>query len=307
MELQNYNCNYTSRIIQLCTALTSVLFTAIIVAAAEKMPDPETPVPPQSLKVMTFNLRFASPTPPNSWPERRSAVSECLRLSAPDLIGTQEGIYSQLQDIAADRPEYSWIGVGRDGGSRGEFTAVFYRKDRFQPLEFDFFWLSDTPEVAGSKTWGNIYARMVTWVKLRDLADGHEFYFFNTHLDHQVQAAREMGAKLMLDRVNALQTALPIIVVGDFNAAAQQNKAYDILTGENGLSDTWLTAARRVGPNVGTLHRYAEPITNGKRIDWILTRGAVAAEETEIVTYEQNGQRPSDHFPVTATLRKSTQ
>lgn len=114
------------------------------------------------LKVMTFNLRYASPSPPNSWAQRHPVVSECLRLTSPDVIGTQEGLYSQLKDIAMDQPEYDWIGMGRDGGNRGEFMAVFYRKERLEPMAFDHFWLSDTPEVIGSRTWGPTLARMVT-------------------------------------------------------------------------------------------------------------------------------------------------
>src|SRR5687768_17566799 len=89
-----------------------------------------------SLDVMTFNLRYASPVPPNSWPQRRPVMRELIRKHAPDVIGTQEGVYAQLRDLAADLPEYDWIGLGRDGGSRSEFMAVFYRKDRLEPLEF---------------------------------------------------------------------------------------------------------------------------------------------------------------------------
>ena len=254
------------------------------------------------LKVMTFNLRYASPTPPNSWPQRRPVLSECLRLTAPDVIGMQEGLHQQLKDIAADRPEYAWIGTGRDGGKRGEFMAVFYRKERLEPLESHHFWLSDTPEVAGSKTWGTVHARMVTWIKFRDRQSGREFYFWNTHLDNAVQAAREKGAALIVQRINAMHTTLPILLVGDFNAAAQQNKVYDILTGEGGFTDTWFSAARRVGPNVATAHGYRPAKPDGTHIDWILSRGTVTADETQVITFEKDGQRPSDHFPVVATV-----
>jgi endonuclease/exonuclease/phosphatase family metal-dependent hydrolase len=252
------------------------------------------------LKVMSFNLRFASPNPPHSWPQRRPVMSESLRVSSPDLIGTQEGVYYQLRDIADDRPEYDWIGIGRDGGSRGEFMAVFYRKERLEPLEFDHFWLSDTPHVVGSTTWGNTNIRMVTWVRFRDKLTDQEFYFWNTHLDHQVQIAREKAAALILERANALKTTLPILLVGDFNAAARANKAYDILL-EGGFTDTWFSAAQR-GTDVATFHGYKPPTPNGPHIDWILSRGAVTAHQSEVITFEKDGQQPSDHFPVMATL-----
>lgn len=151
------------------------------------------------------------------------------------MLGTQEGIYSQIKDIAADLPEFDWIGLGREGGSRGEFMAVFYRKARLEPIAYDHFWLSDTPEVMNSATWGNTYRRMVTWVKFRDRITGGEFFLFNTHFDHQVQAAREQSADLVRKRVAALNTKLPVLLIGDFNSAAETNKAYEILTAEKFL------------------------------------------------------------------------
>ncbi len=258
---------------------------------------------PGALTVMTYNLRFASPTPPNAWPQRRPLVAEVIQKLAPDVIGTQEGLYGQLQDLAADLPAFEWIGVGRDGGSRGEFMAVFYRKTRLEPVAFDHFWLSDTPELIGSKSWGPRLARMVTWVQFRDRQTGEQFIFVNTHLDHEVQAAREKGAQLIRDRVAAFKPNLPVLLVGDFNAAADSNKAYLILTGDKFFTDTWTTARQRVNEGVGTMNGFKDIQKNGARIDWILSRGNVAAERTEIVTFSRNGQFPSDHCPVVATLR----
>src|SRR5262245_31952743 len=100
-----------------------------------------------TLCLMTFNLRYASDRPPNSWAQRRPVMGDCIRSVNPDVIGTQEGLYRQLKDLQTDLPEYAWIGLGRDGGSRGEFMAVFYRTERFEALEYDHFWLSDTPNV----------------------------------------------------------------------------------------------------------------------------------------------------------------
>ena len=149
------------------------------------------------LCVMTYNLRYASASPPNAWSARRPAAKALWNQVRPDVVGTQEGVYQQIKDIAADQPDFAWIGLGREGGSRGEFMAVFYRRDRLMPLEFDHFWLSDTPDVIGSTTWGNSNRRMVTWVKFRDVASDRDFYFFNTHFDHQVHAAREKSADLL--------------------------------------------------------------------------------------------------------------
>lgn len=256
----------------------------------------------EALRVMTFNLRYASPTGPNSWPDRRPVMRDCIRAAAPDVFGAQEGLYAQLKDLAADLPEYDWIGLGRDGGSRGEFMAVFFRPERFEPLEFDHFWLSDTPEVVASSTWGNTCRRMVTWVRFKDRRAGREFYFWNTHLDHQVQAAREKAAELIKRRIEALNTPLPLFLVGDFNATAGVNTAYDILTAGDYLADTWKTAAERRGPIVKTFHGFRGPKEGGDRIDWILTRGGVGVDAVEILTFHRDGQYPSDHFPVIADV-----
>jgi endonuclease/exonuclease/phosphatase family metal-dependent hydrolase len=256
-----------------------------------------------SLRVMTYNLRYASERPPNAWPQRRPAMRACIQKMAPDLIGTQEGVYHQLKDIAADLAEYEWIGLGRDGGSRGEFMAIFYHKERFDPLEYDHFWLSDTPNVVASTTWGNSNRRMVTWVKFRDRQTSREFYFFNTHLDHQIQEAREKAAALIRQRVEALKTSLPVLLVGDFNATAGANQAYDILVNENGFTDTWKIARERRNAEFNTFNGFREPVKRGERIDWILARGPVTVDAIEIVTFTKDGQQPSDHFPVVAWLR----
>jgi endonuclease/exonuclease/phosphatase family metal-dependent hydrolase len=252
---------------------------------------------------MTYNLRYASTNPPNAWPDRRPLVREVIHSMKPDLIGTQEGVHSQLLDVAADLPEYDWVGVGRDDGIRkSEFMAVFYQKARLEPLSTNHFWLSATPEIAGSTTWSNSNRRMVTWLKFRDRATGGEFYFFNTHFDHEIQMAREKSAELLRQRVTALETRLPVLLVGDFNASSGRNKAFDILTREDFFQDSWLQAKVRRNEGVNSFNGFKPPNWHGERIDWILTRGNIAVERTEIVTFSRDGQFPSDHFPVVAWL-----
>lgn len=264
---------------------------------------PTKPAAADSLTVMTYNLKFASTNPPNAWPVRRPLVREVIQQIAPDVFGTQEGLYEQLKDIASDLQDYEWIGQGREGGSRGEFMAVFYRKARFEPLAYDYFWLSGTPEVIGSSTWGNRNRRMVTWVKFLDRQTKKEFFLWDTHFDDQVQAARENAAKLVRERVAALGTKLPLILTGDFNAAGGTNAAYKILTGGGFFADTWMTAKERKGEGINTSNGFQAIRHNGVRIDWILTRGDVVADSVEIVTFSRDGQFPSDHFPVVSRMR----
>ena len=258
----------------------------------------------EPLVVMTYNLRYASAQPPNAWPDRRPLMRECLRELLPDLIGTQEGVYSQLKELAADLPEYEWLGLGRDGGSRGEFMAIFYKRARFEPLEYDHFWLSDTPEVIGSTTWGHSNRRMVTWIRFKDRVANQEFYLLNTHFDHQIQEAREKSAMLIRERVAKLNPALPIILTGDFNATAGDNPAYEVLVGDGYFTDTWKTAAERKGdPTLNTFNGFKPAVHDSQRIDWILTHGAVETATIQIIDFARDGQYPSDHFPVVAWLR----
>ncbi len=290
-----------SRCISLFAFLISCLFASPPLCRAQ---DAE-PIHQSPLKVMTYNVRYAA-NDAHPWASRRPVVRAMLKEIAPDIIGTQEGLYNQIREIAADSPDYNWIGTGRDGGSRGEFMAIFYRKDRFEPLEYDNFWLSDTPEVIGSSTWGNQNIRMVTWVRFLDHLTNQQFYFWNTHLDHVSQPAREKAAMLIVQRLNALKTTLPIILTGDFNAPAKANKVYDILTAEGyggDFIDTWFSATKRLGNNVGTFHGYKPATPDGTHIDWILTRNNVRADTTSVVTFKQDDQFPSDHFPVITTLR----
>lgn len=273
-----------------------------VVGAAWLAESPAQAEPPPPLVVMTYNLRYASPLGPNSWPTRRPLVAGLIRRHAPDVFGTQEGLYPQLKDLAADLADYQWIGLGRDGGSRGEFMAIFYKPSRLEPVEYDHFWLSDTPGVIASTTWGNSNRRMVTWVRFKDRAAKREFYFFNTHFDHQIQPAREKSAELVLERVKKLKTELPIVLVGDFNAAAGANKAYEILVGPDRFLDAWDKAEHK-GDQVQSFNGFRFPTPKeGPRIDWILTKGPIAARSIETDAFHQDGQYPSDHFPVIATL-----
>lgn len=259
--------------------------------------------PALELRVMTYNLRYASTQQPNAWPDRRPIMQALIKREAPDVIGTQEGVYSQLRELAADLPAYDWIGLGRAGGSKDEFAAIFYRRDRFDPVAFDHFWLSDTPDVVGSMTWGNQFRRMVTWVRLRDRGTGSEFEIWNTHFDHQVEEARRKSAALIRDRLALTDPAVPLILTGDFNCAAGGSVAYDTLTDDAGLTDTWTAAPELRNETLDSFNNFEPAKHNRERIDWILARRPASVESAAVVDYEGLPQFPSDHFPVTATVR----
>jgi len=252
----------------------------------------------QELKVMTFNLRFASDVMPHAWSVRRPVTKACLELTAPDLIGTQEGVKAQLADMRADLPAYAMIGQGREGGEKGEYMAIFYRRTRFELLETHDYWLSETPEVVGSKSWKSSLPRMVTWARFRDKASGKSFVFVNTHFDHISEEARAQSAKLIRMRLADLKPADPILLVGDFNAVAKASAAYTTLTGDGFLVDLFRTAPERKGEELNTFHGYRKANRDGIHIDWLLGRGGWKAKTAAVVEFEVKGQFPSDHFPV---------
>lgn len=271
-------------------------------ARQESLPGgPLRPAPFPPLEVMTFNLRFASARRPHSWAVRRPVMRELLHRAAPHVIGTQEGRPRQLLDIEADLgPHYAWIGTSRGVGP-DEAVAVFYDTRRLVPAEYGHFWLSDTPQVRGSNTWGGGHPRMVTWVRFRDLlAAGRQFCVLNTHLDNASQYARERSAALIAARISRFDPALPLLLTGDFNTVAHENPVYDRLLAA-GLVDTWDTARTR-GDAYATYHGYKALTPNGSRIDWILATPGVRVQREWTDAFSLNGQYPSDHLPVRTSL-----
>ncbi|XVU21317.1 endonuclease/exonuclease/phosphatase family protein [Actinoplanes sp. CA-054009] len=279
--------------------VASILYvTAVPASAATSAMDRLAgPAAAADLHVMTFNLRFADDT----WARRRPVMRALLTTERPDLIGTQEGLAAQLDDIRSDLAgAYDYIGQGRQGGAAGEFMAVFYRKARLTPQTYGHFWLSDTPEVPGSETWGGFAIRMVTWARFLDKETGKLFYAVNTHLDNLSSYARDRGARLIRAR---LATFDPVILTGDFNTPAEPNSpVYDLLATRTGYQDAW-TAAPRRSPAYGTFHGYRPLIPDGPRIDWVLTTPGVRVSAALINLYRTGTQYPSDHLPVQVRLR----
>jgi endonuclease/exonuclease/phosphatase family metal-dependent hydrolase len=259
------------------------------------------------LHVVSFNIRYdtkAAPGSADSWTDRRPVLAEFLEIEKPTVLGIQEALYHQVKQVYADLPAYyEWIGLGREGGGRGEFMSVYYDARRVEPLDFDHFWLSDTPYVIGSASWGNTVVRMVTWVRFRDRRTGREFVHLNTHFDHQSENSRQRSAALVRDRIAGFDPALPVVVTGDFNTAAGTSESYRILVTEGGLVDTWDAAARRLTPAWGTFPNYKDPVEGGTRIDWVLAKPGVEVLKAAINPFRVDGRYPSDHIPVQALVR----
>jgi endonuclease/exonuclease/phosphatase family metal-dependent hydrolase len=253
------------------------------------------------LRMMTYNVKNAMDVPPHSWIERKGMIKDLIQRESPDVIGTQECLYGQVCDMLTMLPEYDWVGLGRDGGSKGEYAAIFFKKDRFKILEYDHFWLSETPDVIASTSWGNNVTRMVTWARFVDVQTNRQFYHMNTHFDHESPDSRVRSAKLIIEKIGIFDTNLPIVLTGDFNEDIN-SKPYEVLLKEGALSDTWNLTNLRFNEELGTFNDFHDPHGGKERIDWIFVRGNVVVESVGIIADHSDGCFPSDHYPVVADL-----
>jgi len=257
--------------------------------------------PREPVTVMSFNIRYGTAKDgEDEWSRRKAMLFDLVREQDADIVGLQEALDFQIDEITTAVPVYATIGVGRDDGrARGEFAAILFRKSRFRVAEAGTFWLSDTPTVPGSKHWGNKITRICTWARLVD-RDGRAFYAYNVHLDHQSQPSRERSTQLLRERVDARPVGTdPVIVTGDFNVA-ENNPALATLRGP--LVDTFriLHAEEQT---VGTFTGFKFGNTTGEKIDYILVEPATEVMQADIVRFSKDHRYPSDHFPVVARVR----
>lgn len=228
------------------TLRACVAATLLVLAAACSQPQPPAqqaaPAPVAAsadLNVMTFNIRYATADDKEDrWEKRRGLLMDVIRANAPDVLGLQEALRSQIDEIRAAFPEYAEVGVGRDDGkTKGEYSAILYRTPRLQlagegPAYAGTFWLSDTPERVASKTWGNGITRICSWCVLVDAANGKRIAVYNLHLDHQSEPSRQKSAALLANRLidRSPEMQVPTIVTGDFNCP-HYSVALRLLTG----------------------------------------------------------------------------
>jgi len=273
--------------------------------------------PPDTLRVMSFNVRYGTAADgANAWEARRDLVASTIESFDPDVLGLQECLGFQAEHIADAMPGHGVVGVGRDDGAdAGEMCAILYREDRFELLDAGHFWLSLTPDVVASVSWDSALTRMATWVRLRVLsAPARDLFVLNTHFDHVGVQARLQSARLVRERVAALAGASHVVVLGDFNAPAdaQIEGPYAVLTGADGsaerptarspLVDTFRAAHPDAVGDEGTFHGF-RGVSTGARIDWILASRTLAVVGAAIDRTNADGRYPSDHYPVTAVLR----
>ncbi|HEY7498841.1 MAG TPA: endonuclease/exonuclease/phosphatase family protein [Vicinamibacterales bacterium] len=282
--------------------LTVLLF---ILAATLAYPAAQSAVWTQPLSVMTFNIRYGTAKDgENHWNERREMLFDVVRTESPDLVGLQEALAFQIDEIVAAAPVYAVVGVGRDDAlGAGEFSAILFKTDRFRVADSGTFWFSDTPAVPGSKTWGNNITRICTWARFVDRS-GRAFYHFNLHLDHESQPSREKSTELLRQRIDARAFPRePAIVTGDFNVG-EKNPALATLV--SGASAPFADTYRVVHPSetvVGTFSGFKFGNVNGDKIDYVLVQPGTEVLSAAILRTSRNNRYPSDHFPVVARVR----
>lgn len=257
------------------------------------------------LRIMTFNIRYDNPDDGKfSWTNRKSLVFNTITSHKIDILSIQEGLYSQIKDLESAFPNYKRIGVGRDDGKQaGEFSAIFFQKDKFELIDNSTFWLSQTPSVAGSRGWDAACNRVVTWAKLKEKKTGTPFFVFNTHFDHMGEVARRESAQLLLKQIADMAGAAAFVVTGDFNGD-EQSVPYQILINSVNpklLNTRYVSKNGSKGPDCSFISFKVE-FKKGEVIDHIFINSKSKAINHTIVDDNINGFYPSDHLPVFTDL-----
>lgn len=261
---------------------------------------------PVDLNVMSFNIRYDNPDDSlNNWQYRKDVAAKTIKNQKADIVGTQEVLVNQLNDLKSRLPEYNAIGVGReDGIEKGEYSAILYKKDRFKEIKSGYFWLSETPEVAGSKGWDGACERIATWAILEDISSKKQLFFINTHLDHVGKIARQEGVTLLLSRANALANGLPIIMTGDFNATPESDvikHVTDVNSPEH-LIHSKDIAVEKSGTD-WTFHGFGKvPMERREFIDYVFVSKGIKVAKHSVLPEKLDDTFISDHSVVVAQI-----
>ena len=283
----------------------------------------------QDLVVGSYNIRNSNDGDAkkgNGWERRCPVICDQVEWVGFDVFGLQEVKHNQLEDMLADLPDYTYEGVGRDDGKqKGEYSPIFYKKERFKLLEGGTFWISETPEKVGVKGGDAALPRICSYVHLQDKVTKKRFWFFNLHMDHIGVEARREGAKLIAKKITEMCGKEPAFVTGDFNVD-QHNEAYRTIINTGVLEDSYELAEKKFA-TTGTFNSFDSNLFTESRIDHIFvtehvtvnnyavltdgywtpneksdkTRKGEAAPQ-EINFSEHQHRCPSDHYPIAAKI-----
>lgn len=258
------------------------------------------------VKVMSFNVRYDnSGDGANGWSARQGRVVNVIDSVGADIVGTQEVLHHQFEGLREALPGYGVVGCGReDGHEQGEYAALWYRTDRFDCVRSGNFWLSATPDVAGSMGWDGACVRMASWALLRDRETGSELLALNTHLDHVGEQARRYGVELIKERLRTLAPGVPAVVTGDFNSGPESAPVRYITDPQ---SVGYLVDARTIAGAVSgpqwTFHDFGrEPVGKREIIDFVFVSPGTKVSDYRIIDSTAGAPMTySDHCPVVVT------
>lgn len=257
------------------------------------------------VKWATFNVRYDNPADGlNNWKYRKDKVAGFIKSQHIDIVGMQEVLHNQLEDLKARLPEYAEVGVGRDDGkTKGEYSPVFFRKDKFELLDSHTFWLSQYPDSIGFIGWDGACTRIATWAKLKDKKTGKIFMAVNTHFDHVGTEARKNSALLIIKRIQEIVGNRPSVLTGDFNVSDKSEAYKTITTNKFVMKDAYKIAKKREGVNYTWQDFGKEPLNKREKIDFIFVTPQIKVTEAYIPE-EAKGPTGflSDHNPHVATL-----
>ena len=255
----------------------------------------------KEINVAAFNIRMNTEKDGvNAWPKRAESVRALIKYHDFDIMGTQEGFKSQLEDIAQLK-EYAYVGAGRDDGKEGgEHSAIFYKKDRFQILESGDFWLSETPDKPGKGWDATCCNRIASWAKFKDKKSKKTFYFFNVHFDHQGVVARRESGELMVSKIKEIAKGAPAILTGDFNSKPETEQ---IKTLAAFMPDSYVVSQTPPYGPVGTFTGFKADAAMKDRIDYVFISRSMKVLKYGVLTDHKNLLYPSDHFPVVVKVK----
>ncbi len=259
-----------------------------------------------SFHVVTLNIRFDNPKDGiNDWEHRRSLVIEYLSQEHPEIFCLQEALINQINDLLAGLPDYEYIGTGRDHGEvGGEHCPLFFDRNRIKLLEQSQFWLSESPDSAGSIGWDAMYPRIVTWGKFQLAGSGRTFFLFNTHLSHVSENARLNSVRLIAEKIARIAGTSEVVLSGDFNTTRGSDaylQIHRLLSEKNALKNSDSTFIEP-GKNTVTTFNGFSGKTPPRVIDYVFVSKSIPVLSYKIGKIERDGIYISDHWPVSVML-----
>ena len=255
----------------------------------------------QKTNIMTFNIRMETVQDgENQWSKRKENLASMLEFYEADICGMQEVLVGQIRDLTKLLPTYTYVGVGRDDAKEGgEFSPIFFKKEKYTVLESNTFWLSQTPEKP-SKSWDAALNRIVTYAKLKDNKTKKVFYVFNTHFDHIGQVARRESAKMLVAKIKAIDPKIPVILTGDFNSTPTEEPTIII---NDGLIDAQKVSKQAHFGPASTFNGFESKEIAGKLIDYIfLNTNKIKVLKHATLSNTWGGRFASDHHAVLTQL-----